>query len=282
MEPTVEFLIQPGGTRQVPRTKEVPARLFFWIPETLFPKREVVVRVNNFVLTLNGNESFAKVIVSDEQSKLSLRGYGWSHTQDNLDLGPLFAAVSADDLREAFRLAGEKIVAEHFPKGAVDLSTGAEIDPHVPIVFKIKAAHTERWEETVNDGNDDIWFNIVGVDLRLIDLYKQIESATFNKVRATFNRAVQSGLYKTDDIFRFDVTEFGWLGAQNTNRCRTITMLRKQVLDEDIEAAFRSLALKIMEACNPVTGKPPTGNPPPANPKVWTQSTVSEVQLTRR
>lgn len=285
MEPTVEFLIQPGGTRQVPRTKELPARLFFWIPETLFPKQKVVVQVNKFILILNGNES-QKVEVTDQHAKLSLRGYGWSNTQDNLDLGPLFAAVSPDDLREAFRLAGEQILAGHFPKGAVDLATGAILERHVPIVFKLKDAQTKRWEETVNEENDDIWFNIVGVDIQRINTERILGakiSATGNQVQASFQRQdSRPGLFTSADLFRFDLKEFGWMMAQNTSS-RTITDLRKKVSDEDIEAAFQSLALEIIEAAaKTVPQVNENSKPRPTNPKVWTPSTVSEVQLTRR
>lgn len=72
MEPTVEFLIQPGGSRQVLRSKEMPARFYFAMPTLPFPKEEIKIQVNNLLLKLSTKES-AGVVKIDGQLELTIR-----------------------------------------------------------------------------------------------------------------------------------------------------------------------------------------------------------------
>lgn len=294
MEPIVEFEIIPGVSREVERSKKVPTSIFFSVPTLPFPREEIRVQVKEFVLVLkwsaNGRNCYATT-----RNELGLHQYGRLDSERVVNFDHLIQNISAEDLCKAFRLAGEKIIAENFPPGATDISTGAPpvhapiaIDissrtpptPHVPILYKFEPAHTERWTETVH-GGDDIFFRICGIEV--VDKQVSIETEKLNIV-FDLNDSEPGHYLETrkecPDRNRLDLNSFGYC-SDSFKHEHHVAQLREDVSDEDIEAAFQALALKLIEASESRIAKGKRKAPPSA-PKVWSRSTVTEVQLAKR
>ena len=278
----MEFDIIPGASREVERSKQVPAYIFFSLPTLPFPKQKVrimqKVRIigKKFVIVLDRRGSnFYDV----STATLSLTRFGRIDALRCTNFDRLVETVSSEEIYEAFQLAGEHIIAENFPPGAIDISTGASPLTKVPIMYNHMAAHTERWTEPVHE-LDDIFFRICGIQ---VDEKVSIETEKLNIVFDPHDTEPGHYLESEKECFnrsRLDLNSFGYC-SESFETENHVSQLRESVSDQEIEAAFQALALKLIEASESQIANGKRKAPPPTV-KVWSRSMVNEVHLAKR